>query len=196
MTPMTLPASLPRSHMHTRQFTYECFERKDGLWDIDAEVRDVKDYAYQLHSHLAPAHVPMHKMQLRLTVDEGLTIRDIAAETLHAPFPQCVKACDPMQSMIGVKIGPGWRSEVERRLGGVKGCTHLRDLLLNAATAAIQSVGAHADHLKRLKQNPTTHTVMPHFVDKCMSWARDGEAIRRYEPAFYIAPAATTEPGS
>jgi hypothetical protein len=191
---MTLPTAQARTRYHTRKFIYQCYRRDDGLWDIDAELSDVKDYAYRLHSHLAPALEPIHNMLLRLTVDDGLTIRAIAAETVHAPFPQCVNACDPMQAMVGVRIGPGWRAEVERRLGGIKGCTHQRDLLLNAATAAIQTVTAHAAHLQRLDPDPArTGADVPHFLGKCMTWTRDGAAVEQYEPAFFVPAAPTTE---
>jgi hypothetical protein len=98
---MTLPAAQSRTRFHTRQFLYECYRREDGLWDIDAELSDVKDHPYTLHAGIVPANQPIHNMQIRLTVDEGLTIRDVVAITLHAPFPDCTRAGDPMQAMIG-----------------------------------------------------------------------------------------------
>ena len=184
---MTLPAAHPRTRFHTRQFHYQCFYRDDGLWDIDAELSDVKDYDYALQGEMRPAGVPIHRMLLRLTVDEHLTIREVCSTTVHSPFPQCTRANDPMRTMIGVTIGRGWRSEIERRLGGVKGCTHLRDLLINAATAAIQAISAHSDHLARLEGRAISAPgEMPHFLGKCMAWALDGEAVKRYEPTFFV----------
>jgi hypothetical protein len=193
---MTQTESL-RTLLHTRKFLYECYLRDDGLWDIDAELSDTKEYPYALHTHTVPAGEPLHKMQIRLTVDDVLTIRDIVSSTLHAPFPQCARPGEPMQVMIGVTIGPGWRKEVERRIGGVKGCTHLRDLLLNAATAAFQSVTAHALHNRLLDRSSTpAHVATPHFLGKCATWALDGPAVKEYEPAFYKPGAQEPDGGN
>lgn len=185
---MPLPAAHSRTRLHTRQFIYQCYLRDDGLWDIDAELRDVKDYSHALHGGTElPAHQPIHKMRIRLTIDESLTVRDIIAETIHAPFPDCMRTSEPMRAMIGVKIGAGWRKEIEQRLGGVKGCTHQRDLLFNAATAAYQSVAAYALH-ERLSNSLISPkpVARPHFLGKCMAWALDGETVKNYEPEFYV----------
>jgi hypothetical protein len=45
-----------------------------------------------------------------------------------------------MQRMVGATMGPGWRQAIERALGSVRGCTHLRELLFNIATAAYQTI--------------------------------------------------------
>jgi len=191
---MTLPPTRPRIRLHTRKFSYECFLRDDGLWDIDAELSDVKDYDYQLHANLRTAQEPIHQMRLRLTVDDSLTIRALVSTTLHAPFPQCDRPNESMPRMAGVQIGRGWRSEIEKRLGGTRGCTHLRDLLLNAGTAAIQSISAHAQHLERTGQKPypPMHELPP-FLDKCMTWSLQGDAVKQYMPTFFTAAPAKAD---
>ena len=191
---MPLPEAQARTRLHTREYVYQCYLRDDGLWDIDAELSDVKDYPYTLHSRNVPPYEPVHNMQIRLSVDDSLTIREIVASTVHAPFPECVRTADPMRAMVGVTIGPGWRSEIEQRLGGVRGCTHLRDLLFNAATAAYQSVAAHALHARLSERNlGPIKMERPHFLGKCMAWALDGPVVRQYEPDFYVPPSSEQE---
>ncbi len=41
-----LPEPAPRRHMHTRQIICEGFIRDDGLWDIEASIRDSKTYTH------------------------------------------------------------------------------------------------------------------------------------------------------
>ena len=42
---MLLPqTTVARRHVHSRRITCEAFERADGLWDIDANMTDVKTY--------------------------------------------------------------------------------------------------------------------------------------------------------
>ena len=51
---MPLPEAQARTRLHTREYVYQCYLRDDGLWDIDAELSDVKDYPYTLHSRNVP----------------------------------------------------------------------------------------------------------------------------------------------
>src|SRR5690606_22654145 len=47
---------------------------------------------------------------------------------------------EPMRKLIGLTMGPGWRKAIEGAIGGTGGCTHLRELVFNAATAAFQMI--------------------------------------------------------
>lgn len=183
----------PRKRIHTRRFHYECYLRDDGLWDIDAELSDVKDYAYTLHSRSVQADEPTHHMQIRITVDETLLVKDIVTRMEHVPYSYCRGAIDPMRTMIGVKMGSGWRNAINERLGGVNGCTHLRDLLFNAGTAAIQSIAAYARFEGRVPKNYSAEQGRkPHFIGKCMTWNLSGPVVKQWEPSYYVPP--TVEP--
>jgi hypothetical protein len=42
---MPLPSpAVPRTHIHTRRIACEAYEREDGLWDVEANMTDVKTY--------------------------------------------------------------------------------------------------------------------------------------------------------
>ncbi|NDF80067.1 MAG: DUF2889 domain-containing protein, partial [Betaproteobacteria bacterium] len=83
----------------------------------------------------------------------------------------------------------GWRKTIEAHLGGVAGCTHLREMLFNMATAAYQTIPSarqfKAQQLGLPEQVPTSP---PPHVGKCMSWAFDGPVVARYYPMFYRKP--------
>ena len=72
---MPLPAPAARTHLHTRAVTYQGFLREDGLWDIEAQMSDVKTYDFERTGGPHAAGTPIHGMQIRLTVDESMTIR-------------------------------------------------------------------------------------------------------------------------
>lgn len=184
MNEATEPSSDDRVHIHTRRLSFECYARRDGLWDIDAELIDTKGYALTMASgeDLEPGQ-PVHHMRLRVTVDGDLKITDIRALIDSAPFPQCQATAAPMRGLIGATLGPGWRKRIESVMGGTLGCTHLRELVFNVATAAFQSV----PHYRQLHeavplQQPSEP---PHYLGQCMSWAFDGAATKAFEPRFY-----------
>jgi Protein of unknown function (DUF2889) len=183
---MPLPSPASRSLLHTRNVVYRGYHREDGLWDIEAEMTDAKAYALERTERgLMPAGALIHGLAIRVTVDDSMTIREIASSMDHTPFTECQQGRDPMQSMVGATMGPGWRVSIERALGGTRGCTHLRELLFNMATAAFQTIPGYRDRLRRqMDPTVTPSTEPPYFVDKCIAWDIEGPVVQRHYPQF------------
>jgi len=183
---MPLPAPQARTHLHTRSVVYTGFHREDGLWDIEAQLSDTKTYALDRseRGHMPPGS-PIHGMAIRVTVDDTLTIRHIATAMDHTPFDECQGGNDPMQQMVGVTLGPGWRQAIERALGGIRGCTHLRELLFNMATAAYQTIPGYRERLRRESGEPATQgDLPPYHLGKCLAWDFNGPVVARHYPRF------------
>ena len=183
---MPLPAPQARTHLHTRAVVYRGYQREDGLWDIEAEMSDTRTYAHSRSENgPLPPGTPIHGMAIRATLDDSLTIREIAASMDHTPFGECRQGTDPMQQMVGVTMGPGWRHAIERVLGGIRGCTHLRELLFNMATAAYQTIPVYRGHLRRQAGLPDAESAEPPFhLGKCLAWDFDGPVVQRHYPQF------------
>jgi Protein of unknown function (DUF2889) len=183
---MPLPDPAPRRHLHTRAVTYRGFLRDDGLWDIEGELADTKTYGFERSDGTGmPPGRPIHRMLIRLTVDEGMTIRAVATSMDHTPFPECQQGNDPMQQMVGATLGPGWRQAIEKALGGVRGCTHLRELLFNMATAAYQTVFPWREAERQKAGNPDGKASQPPYhLGRCIAWDTQGPVTARYYPQF------------
>jgi hypothetical protein len=183
---MALPEPAPRRHLHTRAVTYRGFLRDDGLWDIEGELADTKPYGFtRSDGSEKPAGEPIHGMSIRLTIDDGMTIRAIATSTDFTPFGECQQGNDPMQQMVGARLGPGWRQAIEKALGGVRGCTHLRELLFNMATAAYQAVFPWRERERRLSGvAPSQATEPPYHLGRCIAWDTGGTVVARLYPQF------------
>jgi hypothetical protein len=183
---MPLPEPQSRTHLHTRAVVFRGYLRDDGLWDIEAEMSDTKTYELDRaeRGHMPPG-TPIHGMAIRVTVDDAMTIREIASSMDHTPFGECRQGEDPMQRMVGATMGPGWRVAIERALGGIRGCTHLRELLFNMATAAYQTVFPYRERLRRqagtaAPDNPNP----PYHLGKCIAWDFEGPVVQRHYPRF------------
>ena len=184
---MNLSPPAPRRHKHTRSISCEGYQREDGLWDIEARIVDTKPFAYRepFRGLRAPGE-PVHDMALRLTIDDHMVVRDIAVAMLAVPYGPCSSALPAFKGLIGRKIGAGWRRAVQECVGGVKGCTHLRELLLPAATVAFQTLGSWPeDGQPAPEPDPDYQTERPHFVDGCKAWATDGEVVAQLYPQFH-----------
>jgi hypothetical protein len=173
-----LPTPQPRKPMHTRHVTYRGFLREDGLWDIEGELLDTKPHAFEIEGEgeWAPDE-PIHHMHLRVTIDDNMVVRDIAVAMDAFPHAPCPQAMPPMQRFIGAVLGRGWRATIERHLGGVQGCTHLRELMFNLATAAFQTRSA--------SFAPPPDGRPPMHLGKCLAWDFNGPVVERVYPMFF-----------
>ena len=190
---MALPPPSPRKLSHTRTAVYSGFERNDGLWDIEAALTDVKTYGFIIPSQ-GPKEPgdPIHGLNIRLTVDDQLKILEVATDMAHIPHPECDQAPSSMHRLIGCTLGAGWRKTIESKIGGIEGCTHLRELLFNMATVAFQTI-PHAIHFRNDQAGIPRDilTTPPPYVGKCKTWAFDGALVQRYYPMFFKKPGSS-----
>jgi len=184
---MNLPPPAPRSHKSTRSISCMGYKREDGLWDIEAQILDTKTFSYsEPYRGVREPGAAVHDMALRLTIDNDLVVRDIEVAMTSAPYAPCFGVAPAFKGLIGRKIGAGWRGAVQECVGGVKGCTHLRELLLPAATVAIQTLTNWPDSKRPIPSpDPDCSTERPNFVDGCKAWASDGEIVAALYPHFF-----------
>lgn len=188
---LTPPAS--RAPIHHRQIDCCGYRREDGLWDIEGHLTDVKSYPF-INAHrgeIQPGDA-IHDMWLRLTLDDHLTVIKVEAATAAGPFSICPAITPAFAKLEGLAIGPGWRREVHKKLGGIHGCTHLVELLGPLATTAYQTI-----HVWRAKHEATLETDRPpRHLDSCHALARDGEVVRAHYPRWFTGePAGTRATG-
>lgn len=183
--PLSPPA--PRRHYHTRAIEAQGFRRDDGMWDIEAHIRDTKAYEYEeFYRGTMPPGRPVHDMSLRLTLDDDMIVRGVEAVTDEAPYMPCREVAPNFQSLLGLRVGAGWRNEVRRRLGGIKGCTHMVELLDVMATVAFQTTAGGTEPANRaVNQDWGADGKRPFFLNGCHSWAVSSSVVRDQLPQFY-----------
>lgn len=184
---MSLSPPAPRRHLHTRTIRCEGFERDDGLFDIEASIVDQKTYAVEEpYRGLREAGRHVHDMQVRLTLDREMTVRAIEVATNEAPYAPCFTVAPAFQKLVGAKVGGGWRRAVQEAVGGTKGCTHLKELLMPAATVAFQTLASWPRAGKVATESaPDADREKPYFIDGCKAWAADGPVVERLFPLHF-----------
>ncbi len=193
---MELPAAAPRRHLHTRAIHCEGFLRDDLLWDIEARILDTKTYPYdEPWRGRREAGSAVHDMRVRLTIDDAMKVHDIVVAMPSTPYPVCAEVRAQFRTLIGLVIGPGWRAEINRRVGATRGCTHVRELLFPMATVAFQTIRGwpRDDGTDDAVSAPTEPA--QGFLDGCHAWASDGEVVARFHP-MHAKPRATPGDGA
>lgn len=183
---MPLPKPAPRKLIHTRAIACQGYEREDGLWDIEAHLTDTKSVVHTRHHggrERQPGQ-PVHDMWLRVTIDLDMKIHEIEAITDEGPYPVCGNITPNFKALAGLTIGPGWRKQIAERVGGVKGCTHLVELLGPLGTTAFQAT----NRARQARNAGKPQTKKPYQLNSCHVYKDDAPAVLERWPAFYTGP--------
>lgn len=179
--PVSHPLSLPkvsRERLHCRCVTYDGFTRDDGLFDIEAHLVDTKDHDFKLLSGVRPAGFPVHDMWARVTIDNTLTIREVEVVTDAMPYPgACDRIGPAYRKLIGANLIEGFRKRLHEVMGGVRGCTHITEMLANLPTAAIQMFSS----LRKEDEGD----VKPFQLDRCHALETATDTVKRHYPTWY-----------
>ncbi|MDB5861378.1 MAG: hypothetical protein JWQ76_5067 [Ramlibacter sp.] len=186
-----MPLSPPRSRapVTARAIRCEGFRRDDGLWEVEAHLADTRSYeAPTPFRPTVAAGEPFHEMWLRLAFDEQREIREIEVAIDSHPFPECPSAVPNFQRLVGLRMGAGFGKEVQARVGGEAGCTHVLTLITNMATVAVQTLGSQIrwnDRASAERVYGLDKDGKPPVVGACRGYGRGGEMVRRIYPEFH-----------
>jgi hypothetical protein len=182
--PLSEPAQ--RELLHLRDITLRGYRRTDGLFDVEAEIADTKSYGFKVgdRGDIAPGE-KLHNMLLRMTVDANLTIVACEASTEAGPFLSCPGGAETFGRLAGLSIRAGFLREANARIGGTDGCTHIRELLQQMATVAVQTSFV----LPARQKNDAAGA--ERLVNTCHAYAATGPVVRQRWPHLYSGPDAT-----
>ena len=160
-----------------RDIVLRGYEREDGLVDIEARMTDLKPYSWSsIDRGQVPAGAPLHDMWMRVTVGTDMVIRACEAAMDSTPYTICPGVAPNFARLAGLTIGKGFIKQAMQRLGGVEGCTHLRELLQPIATVAFQTMIS----VRRNRPIRSGRETVPDFlVNSCHAYAEDGPVVQR-----------------
>ncbi len=192
---MPLSPPVERDLLHTRAITIEGYRRLDGHYDIEAQLTDSKTDAVPSEDRgTIAAGEPLHGMWMRLTIDEQMRILACEAATDHGPYAVCPQAAPNFARLAGLTIRGGFLKEAASRVGGTVGCTHLRELLQQMATTAIQTINparAQRELTGQLSGDALDQRISEHMggppaiLNTCLAYAADSPVVKRRWPHLY-----------
>jgi hypothetical protein len=202
--PLSQPAA--RERLHTRAIEINGYKRADGGFDIEAHLTDCKSYGQTNYDRgFIEAGEPVHDMWLRLTIDEAMKIVAVEAVSDKTPYMMCPTAAPNFSRLTGMTIKAGFIREANSAVGGVVGCTHLRELLQQMATTAFQTVNPAKAKRELAAEGIATDGRGSDAFDKritekwdggnkilntCLAYDDKGPLVQRRWPHFYKGDAA------
>jgi hypothetical protein len=178
--PMPLSAAAPRKKLHHRRIDISGFEREDGQFDIEAEIKDTKTYSFTTGSGQLAAGEALHHMRARLTVDTDLVITAAEAVTEAGPFNICTGGAASFARLAGLQIKAGFLKAANERFGGTLGCTHIRELVQQMATVAFQTT-----YPVRARREEAAPSKSPRLLNTCFAYDSAREVVRERWPDAY-----------
>ena len=128
---------------------------------------------------------PLHEMLIRITIDDDFFIQDVCANTENSPFEICPEIAPVYKSLVGIQMGPGWRKAIRQKVGGVRGCTHLTELLFPMATVAMQTIWPLQSKNKSGKEPNQKSTSTPTVLNTCHAWESNSPVVKENAPKYY-----------
>lgn len=172
---MPLPPSAPRRARHRRAIDVQAFERKDGLWDIEACLTDCNVRDTQIATGVRPAGLPIQELRLRVTIDRQMNVVDAQSPAVKwVSYPgHCEDANPSDRALIGLDLRRGLWHAVTERLGEAAGCTHLTDLRVLSPSAASQACVGEVSQTGA-SDTDAAGDAMPFQLDRCHALKLDG----------------------
>ena len=180
--PLSPPA--PRKKLHNRAITVEGFEREDGLFDVEIELIDTKTYDFEIGGRPMPAGAHLHHMRARITANLDFEIVAAEAETLAGPYGICTGGAKSFGKLVGLTVKPGFLKAVNERLGGIMGCTHIREVMQQMATVLFQTT----DPARTRREEAHPHhgpKKPPRLLNTCFAYDSAGEVVKERFSDFY-----------
>jgi hypothetical protein len=186
---MPLPIPRIRELLTSRTITCNGYLRDDGLIDVEGHLVDTRAYdtANEWRGTVKSGE-PAHEMWVRLTVDDGLVVREAACATDSAPYPTCKEITPNVSRLVGLEILGGFKKQVRERIGATQGCTHVLALIEAMSPVAVHALAGKRRELGQDAMLGTYGTRDPRrhpLVDTCHSYAADSEIVRRLWPESY-----------
>jgi hypothetical protein len=121
----------------------------------------------------------VHEMWLRVTIDRGFTIVAAEASSDAVPYPGgCETIAPAYRALVGLSLVKDFRRKTRELLGGVRGCTHLTEMLGGLPTAAIQTFAGEMPEEREDGRKPFQ-------LDQCHALETSTETVRKLYPKWH-----------
>jgi len=175
--------AVTREELHLRRIDFRGFRRSDGLFEVEARLTDRKTHDFEPPSggrHVAAGEA-IHDHGLRVVFGGDMVIREIGTAIRAYPYRECPGGGASLQALVGLRIGPGWSSELRRRLPHGDTCTHLKEMMAPLASAAFQTMYS----VRTSGVNEVDAQGRPRKIDSCHAYGASRELVRMNWPQFH-----------
>ncbi len=176
-----------KEKLHARNIEISTYEYEEQKIIVEGFLKDDRFHASRIITGEGfPAGV-IHHMAIRLLINcSNMMIEDIEAELLSVPREICRETLDCLAPIKGLVITKGFTAKVKKLVGGNKGCSHLVELLLAMAPAAIQGYASYQSKKLVAYSPDRSKMILQFLVNTCRAWREDGPLVEKLKNTLNI----------
>jgi hypothetical protein len=166
--------------VHRRSLDYEVFDRGRELLVV-GRLRDERPWAEDGPDRAGGVN-KLHDMELRVTVGlEDLVIVDAVAVMHSFPHAECPMIVGAFAGLAGLGVTRGFTRQVQERLGGPRGCSHLEQLARSLGPVVVQAVTSRRARAVSRGETGDVSSAgsTPWAANSCHIWAEGGVAEQK-----------------
>lgn len=165
---MTAEPAQP-SPVHRRVIEFDAYDDGDDL-RVVGRLRDLRPWLED-----KPMSV-LHDIELDVVVRKSDQQIVDARATMHSyPHTECPLIEPAFADLVGLSVARGYVSEVQRRFGGARGCSHIEQLARALGPAVIQAItSSRARAGQLMNTSGPVATSIAWLRNTCHVWAEDG----------------------
>ena len=178
--------------IHTRNIEVTTYDYDGQRIIVEGILKDDRFHeSYMMTGEKLPSGI-IHHMSIRLLVNcSNLLIEDVDVELISIPMEACRETIGCLAPIKGLIITRGFTAKVKKMAGGKKGCTHLMELLLAMAPAAIQGYASYQSMKPTVFDPDRAKMILQYFINTCRAWREDGgPLVERYKKILNITSPA------
>ena len=171
---------IQESPVHERRLELSTYPVEGDQLIVEGQLRDDRLVpGFHWDGRPRPSGI-VHWICVRMLVGGWpLSILDAEAEMPSVPHELCPSTSETVKKIIGLSIVSGYSEEVRRRLGGIKGCTHMTHLIVTMGPAAIHGYWTQRSRERHpvprlLEEFPGLDTV----INSCQLWRKNGPLVK------------------
>ena len=167
-----------REKIHNREIKISTYKTSDRDIIVEGQLIDNKliETLHFTGEHRSPDTI--HHLIIRLLINKDLAISDVEVEMPRTPHDECVETIDSLQILKGMKIARGFTMKIKEMFSNGKGCSHLAELIISMAPAAVQGfwTGISSNPLPDEMKN----TMLFLLNNTCWVWRSEGPLMKRF----------------
>jgi Protein of unknown function (DUF2889) len=168
--------------LHSRKIEVTTYDYDEQRMIVEGSLKDDRfQESHAITGEKFPSGV-IHHMAIRLLVNcSTLLIEDIDVDLISIPRKACRETIGCLAPIKGLTITKGFTAKVKKLAGGKRGCTHLVELILAMAPAAIQGYATYQSRKQAVFDPDRAKMILQFLVNTCHAWREDGPFVEMFK---------------
>ncbi len=174
---MTSLKEIREEKVHNRDIKVSTYKCKDNGIIVEGELIDNR--VVDTHHYDGGKRPPgtVHHLIIRLLIDNEFVIQDVEVEMPNTPHEECPETQNSLDEIKGLKIMRGFTMKIKDMFSNGQGCSHLSELLISMAPAAVQ--GFFTSFSTEPIPDGMDKSMTLFLTDTCWVWRKDGPALKK-----------------